>query len=124
MAWQLNPPVHILFGMRFPDWKGSRILRAASVSGGALVEQNYPFGWLPTVSPPPLSATPLGPLQMSSSTLDPVSVVSMHEKGAEAPSDSEKSFFGHAKDLATCNNQMVKHPYFDELQCIAQSASD
>lgn len=46
------------------------------------------------------------------------------EKGAEAPSDSEKSFFSHAQNFAAGNDQMVKHPYFDELQCIAQPASD
>jgi hypothetical protein len=50
--------------------------------------------------------------------------VPRREKGAEAPSDSEKSFLGEAQSFAASNNQMIEHPNFDELQCIAQPASD
>ncbi len=39
------------------------------------------------------------------------------KKGAEAPSDSDKSFLGEAQNFATGDNQMVEDPNFDELQC-------
>ncbi len=48
----------------------------------------------------------------------------IREKGAGAPSDSEKSFFCEAQNFAAGDNQVVEHPNFNELQCIAQPASD